>query len=218
MIQAAYTRFLQLALLSTLIACALGINYISAANTWVGPTALPPGNNTYPPLNIGTTNQVKDANLSVGHSANTATDYGLVAYGKIRSTVGGVEFPDGTVQTSAALVGGGKLTAIRQYTTSATWTKPVGLSYVVTEVWGGGGGGSDNSGALEGTGGTSSFGSYVSATGGINSTSAGTGVSGDINLTGGDGGAYTAAGASGSLFGASALGATIGGAAPRGGA
>jgi hypothetical protein len=33
------------------------------------------------PLNVGTTNQVKDGNLSVGRSTNAATDNGLVVYG-----------------------------------------------------------------------------------------------------------------------------------------
>jgi len=105
MIHVAYTRLLQLIFLSSIIALALGLNYISAS-TWTGPSALPPGNNIAASLNIGTTNQVKDANLSVGHSANTATDYGLVSYGKIRSTVGGIEFPDGSVQTSADIPSG----------------------------------------------------------------------------------------------------------------
>ncbi len=95
------TYLLQLTFLSCVIALALSINYISAA-TWVGPTAAPPGSNTAAPLNVGTTNQVKDANLSVGHSTNIATDYGLVSYGRVRSTIGGFEFPDGSVQVSAA--------------------------------------------------------------------------------------------------------------------
>ena len=215
------TYLLQLAALSCVIAIALGINYLSAATLWKGPTALPPGSNADAPLNVGTTNQVKDANLSVGHSTNIATDYGLVSYGRVRSTIGGFEFPDGSLQTSAAVAGGGKLTAIRQYTTSATWTKPAGLSYVVVEVWGGGGGGSGGSGQngiLGGTGGTSSFGSYVSATGGINSTSPGSGVGGDVNLVGGDGGTSPVGGSSGSLFGGGGMSGGIGGSAPRGGA
>jgi len=93
------TTVLQLTFLSCVVALALGINYLAA---WTGPSASPPNSNVAAPVNIGTTNQVKDANLSVGHSANTATDYGLIAYGRIRSTVGGFEFPDGTVQATAA--------------------------------------------------------------------------------------------------------------------
>lgn len=93
---------LQLLFLSLLISFALGINYLSA---WNGPPAgTPPVPNAAAPINVGTTNQVKDANLSVGHSANTASDFGLVSYGKIRSTIGGIQFPDGTVQTTSSTI------------------------------------------------------------------------------------------------------------------
>jgi len=202
-------RLLQTVMICGVLAIALGINYISAANTWTGPTALPPGNNTFAPLNVGTTNQVKDANLSVGHSANTATDYGLVSYGRIRSTIGGFEFPDGSVQTSA----GGGIQGVYQkvFWSSGTYTPHAGLIYAQVEVVGGGGGGNNGGwtasgggagayvratlpaatigasqtvtigagGAVNAAGGTTSFGPLISAGGG-----------GPGNVVFGDGGVY----------------------------
>lgn len=203
-----YTRALQLTLLSCVIALALGINYLSA---WTGSTALPPNNNIAAPLNVGTTNQVKDANLSVGHSTNVATDYGLISYGRIRSTIGGVEFPDGTVQTSAG--GGGSLSAITTFTSSGTWTKPAGLAYAIVEVWGGGAGGDGTGTGVPGDGGASSFktisGAGGSATGYTRSGGGGSG--GDINFSGGDGGLASGWGSGQEWAGGA------GGAAPRGG-
>lgn len=114
---------LRISVLFLILISALSINYISAATTWTGPTALPPNSNAPAPLNVGTTNQVKDANLSVGASANSNTAIGLSTYGanvvKGWQTIGGVtaptqllelkgaagtdgiKFPDGTVQVSA---------------------------------------------------------------------------------------------------------------------
>ena len=123
-----YTHFLQSIVISSVLALALGINYLSA---WTGPTALPPGNNTAAPLNIGTTNQVKDANLSVGHSANTATDYGLVSYGRVRSTIGGFEFPDGTVQASAGGAPSGMYAPFRGPTCPSGWVAADGSNGTV---------------------------------------------------------------------------------------
>lgn len=72
-----------------------------------------------------------------------------------------------------------------------TWTKPVGLKYVIVETVGGGGGGSGafNSNTAN-DGGTSSFGSHLSATGGKGGVRTsdyvlgGTGSNGDVNLDG----------------------------------
>ncbi len=113
--------FAQALCLAGVIALALGINYLSA---WTGPTALPPNSNVAAPLNVGTTNQVKDGNLSVGAGANTNTTIGLSTYGahvvkgwqtigavtaptqllELKGTAGtdGIKFPDGSVQTAAA--------------------------------------------------------------------------------------------------------------------
>jgi len=45
----------------------LGVTYAYAA--WVGPTAAPPGNNTDAPINIGTTDQIKNGRLGLGSLA-----------------------------------------------------------------------------------------------------------------------------------------------------
>ena len=111
---------LQLTLLTTALLLALTLNYAFAA-LWVGPTGTAPTNNVAAPLNTSTTNQVKDANLSIGHSANTATDYGLISYGRIRSTIGGIEFPDGTVQTSAGATPSGMYAPFKGPTCPSGW-------------------------------------------------------------------------------------------------
>ena len=95
------TTLTQLALLTTALVLALTLNYAFAA-PWVGPPGVAPTNNVAMPLNVTNTPQVKDGNVSVGASGNTASDFGLISYGKIRSTIGGIQFPDGTVQVSAA--------------------------------------------------------------------------------------------------------------------
>ena len=77
MVRTLYTHLLQAVMLSCIIALALGINYLSA---WTGPTALPPGNNVAAPLNVTGTPQVKNGNLSVGLSSNTAANLGLLPY------------------------------------------------------------------------------------------------------------------------------------------
>jgi hypothetical protein len=50
-------------ILLAVLTLALSVNYIFAA--WVGPTEAPPGGNTPTPIHIGTTDQVKDAGLSL---------------------------------------------------------------------------------------------------------------------------------------------------------
>jgi hypothetical protein len=48
------------------LALALGISYVSAAGTWTGPTATPPGGNVDTPVNVGNNAQSKAGDLSVG--------------------------------------------------------------------------------------------------------------------------------------------------------
>lgn len=110
----------------------------------------------------------------------------------------------------------GGLLAIRTYDSSATWSKPSGLAYVVVDVWGagGGGGGSNPGSGNGGTGTSSSFGSYVSASGGQGGSNVGgygggrggAGTDGDLNIIG----------QAGQL--AWAGGGGMGGASPNGGA
>lgn len=45
---------------------ALGISYVSAAGTWTGPTATPPGGNVDTPVNVGNNAQSKAGDLAVG--------------------------------------------------------------------------------------------------------------------------------------------------------
>ncbi len=109
---------------------------------------------------------------------------------------------------------------IRTYTTNATWTKPVGLKYIVVEMVGGGGNGGNTSGASGGggggaggysrkiitalalgstesitvgtTGGTSSFGIHLQASGGTNANDQAGGNGGS-----GSGGDFNAQGGDG---------------------
>jgi hypothetical protein len=130
----------------------------------------------------------------------------------------GVQFPDNSIQTTAATGGGGY--ALNAYTSPATWSKPTGLKAVKVTVQGAGGSGANSvsagrSGGGGGGGGTAieyipapsipgpvsvtagpgtnSFGPFCSATAGGNSgsvagASGGAGSGGNINITGGTGG------------------------------
>ena len=57
--------------------------------------------------------------------------------------VDGIRFPDGTVQTSAAVSGGGPggVGGVREFVASGSFVVPAGVSRVMVEMWGGGGGG-----------------------------------------------------------------------------
>jgi hypothetical protein len=76
----------------------------------------------------------------------TAPDQPLTVNGIIHSTSGGIEFPDGTVQTTAA--GGSVANGSQTWTTPGTytWTVPNGVSRLIIAEWGGG-----NSGGVWGS-------------------------------------------------------------------
>ena len=119
------TTLLQIAVLSSALTLALSLNYLYA---WTGPTGTAPNNNVTLPINTGTATQVKNGGLSVGNIVNTASDFGLISYGKVRSTIGGIQFPDGTVQTSAA-TGTNCVTSPELavgWNSSATWNHGLG--------------------------------------------------------------------------------------------
>lgn len=73
--------------LSIALAVALTVSYVSAQ--WQGPTATPPGNNTPPPVNVGTVGQVKPGGLSV----NELSAYGASWFDQgvsFKGAIGGV--------------------------------------------------------------------------------------------------------------------------------
>ena len=103
----------------------LGIVTIFAfsAIAWNGPVSTPPNYNTYTPINVSVTSQTKSGalwassfltegggyfggNVGIGTS-NPGQKLSVV--GIIESTSGGVKFPDGTTQTTAASSGSGNL-------------------------------------------------------------------------------------------------------------
>ena len=92
------------------------------AQTWTPPTAPPPGDNVYEPINISSSAQSKIGGLLL--NTGNATYGLLIPFGKvgigtltpsqklsvagiIESTIGGFKFPDGTIQITASSTGGG---------------------------------------------------------------------------------------------------------------
>lgn len=88
------------------------------ALAWTEPTVAPPGGNVSTPLNVGSTGQSKAGGLilNTGGAANgLIVDQGKVGIGTanpgqklsvagiIESTLGGFKFPDGSIQTQAAV-------------------------------------------------------------------------------------------------------------------
>jgi|CXWK01.1.fsa_nt_gi hypothetical protein len=55
---------------------ATGLQYV-AAQSWSAPTGSPPGNNTYAPINEGTSGQIKYGGLTVGAGTNPVPTIGL---------------------------------------------------------------------------------------------------------------------------------------------
>ncbi len=89
----------------------MGISYVYA---WTAPPQAPPAGNTPAPLDSGGTPQYKTGKLSIGNSSvptNALEVYGTSLFGAkanflddivFKSSTGGIEFSDGTKQTTAA--------------------------------------------------------------------------------------------------------------------
>lgn len=111
--------------LTIALVLSVGVQYASAA--WTGPTATPPNENTPAPINVSATSQIKSGGLWVGSLGADGGGYfggnvgiGVVSpsqklsvAGIVESTSGGVKFPDGTTQTTAA--SGGGITLSQEY-------------------------------------------------------------------------------------------------------
>lgn len=119
--------FFQGVVLAIVILLAMSVNYIHAQ--WNPPTQSPPNGNVAAPINVGTTQQLKDGNLSVGSISNSSQSginpIGFIVAGSQRvegwlklgdsatgnptqlldlnGTAGndGIKFPDNTLQTTA---------------------------------------------------------------------------------------------------------------------
>ena len=107
----------------------------------------------------------------------------LTVAGTIESTSGGVKFPDGTTQTTAATGGGGA--NVQTFTASGTWTKPGSGAIAMAECWGGGGGGARCNGC--GGGGGGGYNSRWISLSSLGSTETVTVGSGGAGKTGSDG-------------------------------
>lgn len=55
----------------------IGVHYAAAQSTWTPPTSAPPAGNTFAPLNVGSSGQVKDGGLTLGYTL-PATGTGLL--------------------------------------------------------------------------------------------------------------------------------------------
>lgn len=107
-----------------------------------------------------TANAIKAyANSSARTSAVPSPSEGDLSY--LQDT-NAVEVYDGSAWVE---LGATKVKKVERFTSSTSWTVPTGVTFVIAEARGGGGGCS-NSATNAGTGGTSSFGAIVSAVGG----------------------------------------------------
>lgn len=61
----------------------IGVQYAAAQTTWSPPSATPPNGNTFAPLNVGSSGQVKDGGLTLNAASPGATFGLIVPYGKI---------------------------------------------------------------------------------------------------------------------------------------
>ena len=166
-----------------------------------------------PSFIIGSANQ--NGNVGIGTTSPAQT---LSVVGKVYAT-GGIQFGDGTRQTTAASASADtvvRLSAVHTYTsgTNVAYVPAAGASYLVVEMWGGGAGGGTvyhYTGAYL-SGGSGGGGGYSSkfiapALGGTYYYSVGAGGAGGTGYIGGTSGHAGAAGGS-SCFGTNATACT----------
>lgn len=116
-----------------------------------------------------------------------APDAALEVAGVIHSSSGGIQFPDGTTQTTAA--SGGGSVDVQTFTSSGSWSKPSSGNVVFVQCWGGGGGGGRGNSYGGGGGGGGAFQSGFFNKASLGATVSVTiGAGGTGNTSGGAGG------------------------------
>ena len=125
------------------------------------------------------------SNVGIGTSASASTSTPLIVNGIIHTLAGGIEFPDGTIQTTAG--GGNPATGTETFSTpgSFSFTVPSGVNRVAVSMQGGGGGGGGGCSTSAYFGGGGGGGEYVVA---LFSVTSGQVISGTVG-GGGAGGA-----------------------------
>ena len=96
--------------------------------------------------------------VSIGTSSAISP---LTVNGIIQSTMGGVKFPDGSVQTTASAGASGAIESVKNqvFTSNGTYTPSVGMAYCSVRLIGGGGGGGGSTASDTGAGGGGAGGS-----------------------------------------------------------
>lgn len=141
-------------ILSIALVLSMGVQYATAA--WTGPTATAPGGNVSAPINVSATSQVKSGGLGVTNFLADSVTVGAT------TNTSAITSPKFCIGTSCVTAWSGPssvvtLSAIRTLTSgnNATYNTPLGISYIVVEVWGGGGGANGGSNGGAGGGGYS---------------------------------------------------------------
>ena len=197
----------------------IGVTYVYA---WTGPTLTAPNGNVSAPINVGATSQAKAGGLGVTNFlADSVTVGSTVNSSSITS-------PQFCIGSSCITAWGGPssssgviLSAIRYYTSTQTWTKPANLSYIVVEVWGGGGnggvGGNGGDSVASGGGGGGSGGYAIKTLNTAALASSYTATVGGAGGTSNFGGLVTATGGTNGGVGTSGAGGWVGGTGGTGG-